>query len=187
MLPLGRSLVIAGNTCLTALFWALLVFVQQEAPHRDAARFELYVVAEALASFCSYLFTPAFAQYLGISLETQVFGCSLATAFVLAVAAFAFLGNGETGLDDRQATEAARSPLETCQELAPRYGLTEREVQICALLAQGHTLDAVADRLGLSANTVRSYSKDLYRKLGVHKKQEVVELVGRAGEEAGAR
>lgn len=187
MLPLGRSLVIAGNTCLTALFWALLVFVQQEAPHRDAARFELYVVAEALASFCSYLFTPAFAQYLGISLENQVFGCSLATAFVLAVAAFAFLGNGETGLDDRQAAEAARSPLETCQELAPRYGLTEREVQICALLAQGHTLDAVADRLGLSANTVRSYSKDLYRKLGVHKKQEVVELVGRAGEEAGAR
>ena len=97
------------------------------------------------------------------------------------------MGNGETGLDDRQAAEAARSPLETCQELAPRYGLTEREVQICALLAQGHTLDAVADRLGLSANTVRSYSKDLYRKLGVHKKQEVVELVGRAGEEAGAR
>ena len=45
----------------------------------------------------------------------------------------------------------------------------------------------MANRLGLSANTVRSYSKDLYRKLGVHKKQEVVELVGRAGEEGGAR
>ncbi len=183
MVPLGRSLVIAGNTCLTALFWALLVCMQREEPSRDPARLELYVVAESLASFCSYLLTPSFAQYLGISLENQVFGCSLATAFVLAVAAFAFLGTGASAAEKPSGEAARPSPLEACQAMAPAYGLTEREVQICALIAQGHTLDAIAERLGLSANTVRSYSKDLYRKLGVHKKQEVVELVGQAVEE----
>ena len=174
LVPFGRSLVIAGNTCLTVLFWTLLVCMQ---PQGGVARFEAYALVEALAAFCSYLLTPAFAQYLGISLQNQVFGCSLATAFVLAIATFAFLGNGE----GRQEAPAA-STLEICQAMAPTYGLTEREVQICALMAQGHTLDAVAAQLGLSANTVRSYSKDLYRKLDVHKKQEIVELVARQRE-----
>lgn len=174
MLPLGRSLVIAGNTCLTVLFWILLVCTLRDRPDQSTRWMGQYVIVEALGSICSYLLTPAFAQYLGISLENQVFGCSLATAFVLALAAFAFLGTGST-----QDASRERSPLKACQELAPRYGLTEREVQICALVAQGNTLDAVADHLGLSAHTVRSYSKDLYRKLGVHKKQEVVDLVAR--------
>ncbi len=180
MVPVGRSLVIAGNTCLTVLFWALLVCMQREEPSRSPARLELYVIAESLASFCSYLLTPSFAQYLGISLENQVFGCSLATAFVLAVAAFSFLGTGASVAEKPSAEASRPSPFDACQTMAPIYGLTEREVQICALIAQGHTLDAIAERLGLSANTVRSYSKDLYRKLGVHKKQEVVELVAQA-------
>lgn len=185
LVPLGRSLVIAANTCLTVLFWALLVCLQREEPSRSPAHLELYVVVEALASVCSYLLTPSFAQYLGVSLQNQVFGCSLATAFVLAIATFAFLGNGllPGAAPEPAAPPPQRSPLDACQDLAAAHGLTEREVQICALIAQGHTLDAVADRLGLSANTVRSYSKDLYRKLGVHKKQEVVELVAQAIEE----
>lgn len=178
MLPLGRSLVIAGNTCLTVLFWILLVCTLREQPDQSARWMGQYVIVGALGSICSYLLTPAFAQYLGISLTNQVFGCSLATAFVLALAAFAFLGTGAT-----QGTSRDRSPLQACQELASHYGLTEREVQICALVAQGNTLDAVANHLGLSAHTVRSYSKDLYRKLGVHKKQEVVDLVARAMDE----
>lgn len=183
MLSLGRSLVIAGNTCLNVLFWALLICLQREEPSRSPVHLEMYVIAESLASFCSYLLTPSFAQYLGISLQNQMFGCSLATAFVLAVAAFAFLGTGTPITEVAHGESSHPSPLATCQAMAPSYGLTEREVQICALIAQGHTLDAVADRLGLSANTVRSYSKDLYRKLGVHKKQEVVELVARTLEE----
>lgn len=174
LVPLGRSLVIAGNTCLTVLFWTMLVCMQ---PRGGVARFEAYAVVEALAALCSYLLTPAFAQYLGISLENQVFGCSLATAFVLAIATFAFLGNGGP-----REEKPRLGTLEICQALAPVYGLTEREVQICALLAQGHTLEAIASQLGLSANTVRSYSKDLYRKLGVHKKQEIVELIAQQRE-----
>lgn len=178
LVPFGRSLVIAGNTCLTALFWALLVCMRPAGdPVCAVGRFEAYAIVGALAAFCSYLLTPAFAQYLGISLTNQVFGCSLATAFVLAIATFAFLGNG--GLRETRSTP---DPLAICQALAPSYGLTEREVQICALIAQGHTLDAVADHLGLAASTVRSYSKDLYRKLGVHKKQEIVDLVSRWGD-----
>lgn len=180
LVPLGRSLVIAGNTCLTVLFWVLLVCLHKEDKGADTLYFAWYLVVEALASFCSYLLTPAFAQYMGISLEDQVLGCSLATAFVLALAAFSFLGSGR--FQDVPTAKPPRSVADICTELAPGYGLTERETQLCTLIAQGNGLEAVADQLGLSLNTVRSYTKDLYRKLGVHKKQEVVDLVARARE-----
>ena len=64
-----------------------------------------------------------------------------------------------------------------------KYGLTAREEQICDFLLQGHTLAAIADRLGIALSTVQGYSKSLYKKLGVHSRQEVVDLVERARSE----
>lgn len=46
--------------------------------------------------------------------------------------------------------------------------LTTREVEVLELLAAGHTYTQVSERLGVSANTVASHVKSIYRKLGVH-------------------
>ena len=47
------------------------------------------------------------------------------------------------------------------------------------LLMLGNSAEAVADKLGISLNTVRTHSKNLYRKLGIHAKAELVELLNR--------
>ena len=46
--------------------------------------------------------------------------------------------------------------------------MTEREMQVLRLLAQGCTYATIALRLGVSVNTVGSHVKKLYAKLGVH-------------------
>jgi DNA-binding CsgD family transcriptional regulator len=46
--------------------------------------------------------------------------------------------------------------------------LTAREVDVLKLLANGYTYSQVAERLGISANTVTSHIKNAYRKLDVH-------------------
>lgn len=46
--------------------------------------------------------------------------------------------------------------------------LTAREVEVLRLLAYGCTYSQVADRLGMSAHTVGTHIKNLYRKLDVH-------------------
>ena len=50
---------------------------------------------------------------------------------------------------------------------------------IGAVSPLGNSAEAVADKLGISLNTVRTHSKNLYRKLGIHAKAELVELLNR--------
>ena len=58
-----------------------------------------------------------------------------------------------------------------------RYGLSEREVEVMELLAKGRGVSFVAEYLGLSQNTVKAYTKTLYKKLGVHSRDELMNLV----------
>lgn len=46
--------------------------------------------------------------------------------------------------------------------------LTGRELEVLRLIAHGCTYARVADRLGMSTNTVCSHIKNTYRKLDVH-------------------
>ena len=46
--------------------------------------------------------------------------------------------------------------------------LTTREVEVLRLMSRGYTYARAAERLGLSAHTVASHIKKIYRKLGVH-------------------
>ena len=62
------------------------------------------------------------------------------------------------------------------EELAAEHGLTNRESDILQLLAQGRDAAYISETLFLSRNTVKSYQKSIYAKLGVHSKQEIIEL-----------
>lgn len=41
----------------------------------------------------------------------------------------------------------------------------------------GRTVSAISESLNLSENTIRSHCKSLYRKLGIHSKQELIDSV----------
>lgn len=66
-------------------------------------------------------------------------------------------------------------------DIARRCALTPREVEIALLIVKGYTLPMIGERLFISTDTVRSHSKKLYKKLGIHKKQELIALVERHG------
>lgn len=56
-------------------------------------------------------------------------------------------------------------------------GITPRERDVLAYTAQGYTMKATAEKLVISLDTVRTHSKSIFRKLGVHSKQEVIDFV----------
>lgn len=58
--------------------------------------------------------------------------------------------------------------------LAQTEGLTEREANILELVAQGLTNAEIAQRLFLSINTVKTYIRTAYRKMGVDRRSQAV-------------
>lgn len=66
---------------------------------------------------------------------------------------------------------------EALELLARTYQLSDREVQISLLLCRGRSVAYVANDLAISENTVRYHCKKLYAKLGIHRKQELLDLV----------
>ncbi|MDO4443655.1 MAG: helix-turn-helix transcriptional regulator [Slackia sp.] len=73
-------------------------------------------------------------------------------------------------------------PIERrCLNVAGSYSLSPRETDVLIAFAHGRNVAYLAERLVLSTNTIRSHSKTLYAKLGVHSKQELIDLVEREG------
>lgn len=85
----------------------------------------------------------------------------------------------DVGVEDQaiQSLEDTADPLDRrAQELAKAHRLTAREAEVGCLLARGRSASYIADELGISLHTVRGYIKDVYAKLGIHARQELIDL-----------
>ena len=75
------------------------------------------------------------------------------------------------------ADEAPTSLEERLSSLDLVDPLSARECEVADLMRHGNTVAAIARRLYISENTVRGHTKSIYRKLGIHSKQELIDLL----------
>jgi DNA-binding CsgD family transcriptional regulator len=64
-----------------------------------------------------------------------------------------------------------------CRTVGERYSLSERECDILTLLVRGKSANTIATMSFISYNTVKTHITHIYRKLGVHSKEEAIKLV----------
>ena len=83
---------------------------------------------------------------------------------------------GGQAVDAVDVVDRPASFEETAARLAREHSLTAREEQVVALVACGRSAVYIAGELGIAPETVRSYLKSAYPKLGVHSKQELIDL-----------
>jgi DNA-binding CsgD family transcriptional regulator/PAS domain-containing protein len=57
------------------------------------------------------------------------------------------------------------------------HGLTPAEAELVGILARGHSLEAAAERRGVSIHTVRSQLKQVFQKTGTSRQGELLQLV----------
>lgn len=83
--------------------------------------------------------------------------------------------------DEEQILSNSPEPIDridaNCHQLIEAHRLSERQAEVFLLLAHGYDIPTIAKKLFLSENTVKTHSKKLYSTLGVHSKQEIIELV----------
>jgi steroid delta-isomerase-like uncharacterized protein len=64
-------------------------------------------------------------------------------------------------------------------EMMQRAGLTVRESQVALLMADRHTSAEIATRIGVSRNTARRHCESVLRKLGLSRRRDVGEAIGK--------
>ena len=60
--------------------------------------------------------------------------------------------------------------------LAAEHGLTPRECELLKYLLQGRSVPWISERLVISEGTTRTHVQNIYKKIGVHSKQELISL-----------
>ena len=110
----------------------------------------------------------------------------VAVYLVAMVSMFLFKDKALPGEDvpDHQVPTAEGSVVmleDRCQMLTREHGLTPREAEILVHLGQGRTTRAISEKLVVSENTVKYHIKSIYQKLDVHSRDEVIDLIERAG------
>lgn len=73
--------------------------------------------------------------------------------------------------------ESRRPFREHCLSVASSFGLTERETEIMMLVAKGRSTPRIREELGLTIGTVNTHMNHLYKKLDVHDRQELIDLL----------
>lgn len=63
------------------------------------------------------------------------------------------------------------------EEISARHQLTRRETEVLHLLACGRSLPYIQSELCIAEGTARSHAHSIYRKLNVHTRQELIDLV----------
>ena len=82
------------------------------------------------------------------------------------------------GINPFHAADAKKGSFGATVDLAcEQFGLSPRERDVLRYLAMGYSADAVAERLGVSWNTARTHSRNIYAKMGVHSRQELIEAM----------
>lgn len=60
---------------------------------------------------------------------------------------------------------------------AAAFGLTPRETEVLGILAQGRNLRYVGEKLHISESTVKTHTQNIYRKVGVGNRQELLDAL----------
>lgn len=100
---------------------------------------------------------------------------ALAAVYVLSSALFATRHRTSHVTEDN--VKPDQTLEKSCSTLAAKGGLSPREQEVLNLILQGRDLPRISQALFISENTVRSHMKNIYRKLDVHSKQEVLDLL----------
>ena len=109
------------------------------------------------------------------------FSSSLLALYCAALIAFAVFELMRDALPAQDASapseEEASSFEKRCDDLAQKFGLSPREREIIAFLGRGHTSAYVAKSLIISESTVYTHTRNIYRKLGMSSKEEIIQAL----------
>ena len=167
-----------GYTCFELLMLALIV----EIPSQTNASFtpvfsicSIAMLSSTLAGDLLALILPA--SPLG-AYDAQLIQCVIFGAIVSSLVLFdSRRVSGLWGARLRSVEAAIPDDGEFARLLEEKFGLTPREGEIAVLLSKGRSEPYIAETLFLSRSTVQTHAHNAYVKMGVHSRQEFLDVL----------
>ncbi len=78
---------------------------------------------------------------------------------------------------DEERPQAPRRFMLRIRQVARDRGLTPKETEVFTLAAKGRTTQRICDELGISVGTANTHLAHVYKKLGVHDRQQMLDLL----------
>lgn len=177
---LCRALILSSRPMAIMLLW---VAVQEGMRARGLPWWQSAVVAPMLtvAVDCA-IHAIGLVGLSSAQMDSVVNAVMLVTAFIMTLGMLWFVRLRLDGADPARSgyLAGAIDVSAVIAALADEHGLSEREGEVLGLLYRGNTQKKIAERLFLSVNSIQTYAKSLYRKLGVHSRQELIDMVNEA-------
>ena len=164
LLPFGLSLAVFGILHVTRLSREL-----------DKG-LSLPLVAGPFVAFTLLLLPLRFVVYplIGFA-EASVVDLICMVVFLVAVSAQSIVSAQRRSAI---ATKAANRPLaDICAEVSDGFSLSPRESEVLVYLVQGRSASYIAEQQFVAISTIKTHIQRIFRKTGVHSKQELLDLV----------
>lgn len=172
---IGPTLITSARGWLEPLLFTMLAMIIGAGWSRNWA-LAAFVGVEIVAGILRRLVAPVIAWHMGVSFDVLSQQASMALCFVLMACCIGtlvvLLVRGGRARDDA----GPSNQVDVANALAQQFGLTPREAVIAGYLVRGYTSPAIAKAQDLSLSTVQTHTRSIYGKVGVHSRQELIEV-----------
>lgn len=176
---IGTSTIMAAKFCLEGYAWIVVVDI---AIRSGSAALKVFgrglCLLILLPSLLGNIVFPFAVRQMGLAESIGHSTVFLVAAFALIVSTILLLNGSDAASPTlRNGLDPSFGNRESaCDGIATAYGLTPRETDVLKLLSLGHSQQRIADTLCVAPTTIQSHVKSIYRKTGLHNKQQVIDL-----------
>lgn len=173
---IGLGALGASLDCLEMFLWLNLVLFTRDS---RVSSMLIFSVSFSLFKMLPLVLGKIIAPFIAALYGFDFFPVALTMMVLLVAATVAFLTSTVATMQASvlENVRPADPRGDAIEGISSEAGLTARETEVLDYLSQGYSFHAIADMLGISVGTAQSYSKTLYRKVGVHSKQGLVDII----------
>ena len=174
------TVALPGYICFKVLLWALFAHISNASRTHPI---RIFAIGEACISAGLLLGNGMLHALTALSYQIDDDAMSLVIGLcvLLLLIAYIFVLN-ERAIIAIVSKESDDKPTHQrftarCHRLAEERQLSPRETEILILFARGRSSTRIADDLYISSGTVSTHLRNVYRKLDVHSRQELIDLI----------
>lgn len=175
---IGSGLIIMAIYCLDMFIMLVSSDIAYRSKYSISKSFGVTIIVARIGtlcgSICALMLNATSPRYDQLHIHV-ILGCIM----ILAVLATVFADKGfiEALYTSQRERASLPSRDDACVVIAQEKNLTAREREVLGLLARGRTVKYIGEDLHIAPGTVKHHISNLYRKLGVLDRQELLDLI----------